>query len=471
MTIKKTSSALQPGPSGASGALKDPSMATTEAPKLEPIASPVENVVAKVKTLKFVPSLDPNKKFVEQLMRDRQDIEPDYIYRCIINQQQYFDKYPDVQHSGMLAADHYFTYGFNESRELKRPGLLKHPQAFRIDHQATLFLSSAPRRDGSFVYRCLFQSKKLKKNLVYHGKTEILKLVRAIFNCKELIFSRPEHNETSLYLIELAKNIGVNVILDYDDLLVPEHAEYLGHVRSSEGRSVDAARNNIMGKSAFLLYADGFRCSTHLIAKAMHHLSKPIEVHKNQILASMVRAKQDCVVRLNDLPRRKLKILYLSGTATHKKDYSIAQGPLIRLAQLYPDSFEITFLGNTGSHSAPIEIFNPHVKTVSRVNFDEMLNIISQHDIALAPLENTIFNNAKSNIKFIECGSQGVPVIASPRDEFKAAITHGVNGWLCESQNEWFTQLEKLIKDPKILHRVSLKARESVIKQHVLGEQ
>jgi len=471
VTTKKTSSALQPGPSGASGALKDPSTATTEAPKLEPIASPVGNVVAKVKTLKFVPSLDPNKKFVEQLMRDRQDIEPDYIYRCIINQQQYFDKYPDVQHSGMLAADHYFTYGFNESRELKRPGLLKHHQAFRIDHQATLFLSSAPRRDGSFVYRCLFQSKKLKKNLVYHGKTEILKLVRAIFNCKELIFSRPEHNETSLYLIELAKNIGVKVILDYDDLLVPEHAEYLGHVRSSEGRSVDAARNNIMGKSAFLLYADGFRCSTDLIAKAMHHLSKPVEVHKNQILASMVRAKQDCVVRLNDLPRRKLKILYLSGTATHKKDYSIAQGPLIRLAQLYPDSFEITFLGNTGSHSAPIEIFNPHVKTVSRVNFDEMLTIISQHDIALAPLENTIFNNAKSNIKFIECGSQGVPVIASPRDEFKAAITHGVNGWLCESQNEWFTQLEKLIKDPKVLHRVSLKARESVIKQHVLGEQ
>lgn len=438
--------------------------------KLEQIAPPVSNVVEKVKTLKFTPSLDPNKKFVEQLMRDRQDIEPEYIYRCIIDQQKYMDKYPDVALSGMEAADHYFTYGFNEARDLKRPGLLKHPQAFSIDHEATLFLSSAPRRDGSFVYRCLFQSQKLKKNLVYHGKTEILKLVRAVFNCKELIFSRPEHNETSLYLIELAKNIGVKVILDYDDLLVPEHAEYLGHVRSSDGRSVDAARNNIMGKSAFLLYADGFRCSTDLIAKAMHHLSKPTEVHKNQIIASMVRAKQDCVVRLNELPRRKLKILYLSGTATHKKDYSIAQGPLVKLAQLYPDSFEITFLGNTGSHSAPIEIFNSHVKTISRVDFNEMLNVISQHDVALAPLENTVFNNAKSNIKFIECGSQGVPVIASPRDEFKTAITHGVNGWLCESQDEWFAQLEKLVKDPKVLHRVSLKARESVIKQHVLGE-
>ncbi|MFS0826266.1 glycosyltransferase [Pseudomonas phoenicis] len=471
MTIKKTSNALQPKSSSAPGTLKNSSTVGSETPKLEQVAPPVGNIVAKVKTLKFIPSLDPNKKFVEQLMRDRQDIEPDYIYRCVINQQKYFEKYPDVLQSGMLAADHYFTYGFSESREIKRPGLLKHPQTFDIDHEATLFLSSAPRRDGSFVYRCLFQSHKLKKNLVYHGKTEILKLIRAIFNCKELIFSRPEHNETSLYLIELAKNIGVKVILDYDDLLVPEHAEYLGHVRSSDGRSVDAARNNIMGKSAFLLYADGFRCSTELIAKAMQHLSKPVEVHKNQIIASMVRPKQDCVVRLNDLPRRKLKILYLSGTATHKKDYSIAQGPLVKLAQRYPDSFEITFLGNTGSHSAPIEIFNPHVKTISRVDFNEMLNVISQHDIALAPLENTVFNNAKSNIKFIECGSQGVPVIASPRDEFKEAITHGVNGWLCESQGEWFTLLEKLVKDPKILHRVSLKARESVIKQHVLGEQ
>lgn len=87
------------------------------------------------------------------------------------------------------------------------------------------------------------------------------------------------------------------------------------------------------------------------------------------------------------------------------------------------------------------------------------------------PLEDTIFNNAKSNIKFIECGSQGVPVIASPRDEFVEAVTHGVNGWLCESQAEWYSTLEKLIKDPAVIARASLKAREAVLKHHVVSAQ
>lgn len=447
-----------------------PATTPQDMPKLEQVAPPVTTITNQAGYV-FTGSTNPTKRFAEQLIRDRPDVEPSHIYKCLIDHKKYTAKYSDVLKNEMHAADHYFTYGFSESRELIRPGLLRHSQTFKNTHEATLFLSSAPRRDGSFVYRCLFQSQTISKNLVYHGQTEIHKMVRAIFNCKELIFSRPEHNETSLYLIELAKNIGVKVTLDYDDLLLPEHCEYLGHVRSSDGKTVEHARKNIMGKSAFLLYADAFRCSTPLIAQAMAHLSKPIEVHRNQIVSAMVLPKQQCIEKLKNITSRKVKILYLSGTATHKKDFSIAQGPLLKLAQEYPDRFEITFLGNTGTHSNPIELFNTKVTVISRVNFNEMLSVISEHDIALAPLEDTIFNNAKSNIKFIECGSQGVPVIASPRDEFVEAVTHGVNGWLCESQAEWYSTLEKLINDPAVIARASLKAREAVLKHHVVSAQ
>ncbi|WP_177337014.1 glycosyltransferase [Pseudomonas sp. NBRC 111131] len=414
---------------------------------------------------------NPTKTFVEQLMRDRPDLTSDHIYRCLIDHNKYTEKYKDVLSSGMHAADHYFTFGHKESREFKRTGLIKHNQKFDIQHEAILFLSSAELRDGSFIYRCLLQSQQYQKNLVYSGRTEILKLVRAVFNCKELIFSRPEKNETAFYLIELAKNIGVKVTLDYDDLLLPEHAEYLGHVRSSDGTSIEEARKSLINKSSFLLYADAFRCSTPLIAKAMQHLSKPIDVYKNKILGKMVLPKQHCAARLSDINQRKIKLLYLSGTATHKKDFSIIQGPLLKLAQEFPDQFEITFLGNTGSNIGPISLYNSHVKIISRVEFSEMLKVISEHDLALAPLEDTIFNNAKSNIKFIECGSQGVPVLASPRDEFRSAISHNSNGWLCESQTDWYHQLRKLIKDRSQILRVSLKAREAVIKHFTLGEK
>lgn len=411
---------------------------------------------------------NPSKKFVSQLMRDRPDIDPEYLYKCLIDNNKYFAKYKDVASSGMHAAEHYFTYGHTEARELSRVGLLNHPQEFDIKSNTTLLVSSAEIRDGSFIYRCLFQSLTYQNNLVYSGKTEISKLVRAVFNCKEMIFSRPEKTETAFYLIELARNIGVKVILDYDDLLLPEHAEYLGHVRSSDGTSIEEARKSLINKSSFLLYADAYRCSTPVIAKALMNLEKPVEVVKNKIMKSMVAHENMCIERLKNIEDRKIKILYLSGTATHKKDYSIVQGAIIKLAQEYPNSFEITFLGNTGGNIQPIALYNKYVTVIPRLSLKEMYKVIAQHDIALAPLENTIFNTAKSNIKFIECGSQGVPIIASPLNEFKDVIKNGENGWLCETQIDWHNQLRELIHNPSELREVSLAALSSVINNYTL---
>jgi glycosyltransferase involved in cell wall biosynthesis len=305
--------------------------------------------------------------------------------------------------------------------------------------------------------------------LVYSGKTEILKLVRAVFNCKELIFSRPEKTELAFYLIELAKNIGVKVTLDYDDLLLPEHAEYLGHVRSSDGLTIEEARKSLINKSSFLLYADAFHCSSPVIANALANLEKPVKIVKNRIMRTMVAADAVCLSRLQNIDDRKLKILYLSGTATHKKDFSIIQGAIVKLAQEFPDKFEITFLGNTGSNVHPIALYNDSVNVIPRLTLNEMYKVIAQHDLALAPLEKTIFNTAKSNIKFIECGSQGVPIIASPLDEFKEAIVNNENGWLCETQTEWYERLRSLIMNPSQLRKVSLEARNCVINKFTVG--
>jgi glycosyltransferase involved in cell wall biosynthesis len=411
---------------------------------------------------------NPTKQFVNQLMRDRPDIDPQYLYKCLIDHSKYIEKYKDVAESGMHAAEHYFTFGHSESRELKRPGILEQTQKFKIASNTTLFVSCAEIRDGSFIYRCLFQSAQYKNNLVYSGNTQILKLVRAVFNCKEMIYSRPEKNETAFYLIELAKNIGVKVTLDYDDLLLPEHAEFLGSVRSVDGTTIEASRKNLINKSSFLLYADSFRCSTPEIAKAISSLEKPIEIVKNKILKSMVADENKCKARLKNIENRKIRILYLSGTATHKKDYSIAQGAIIKLAQEYPDKFELTFLGNTGGNTSPISLYNKSVTVIPRVSINEMYKVISEHDVALVPLENTIFNRAKSNIKFIECGSQGVPIIASPLNEFKDVVIHGENGWLCESQTDWYNQLKLLINNPAQLHKTSLAARTCVLNNFTL---
>lgn len=407
--------------------------------------------------------------FLNILCNDRGDLNKGYIQSILIDENKYFEMYPDVKVSGLSAVQHYFTHGVEEKRVLPRTNKLDFNVKKRGGHKHTFYFSNAGNSDGSFKYRCVYQSAQYKKTLVYNGTSDIKKLIRALFHCEKIIYSRPEKNDLTIYILELAKNIGVSVEFDYDDLLLPEYSNYLGHVRSKFS-DAEAACNSLISKSSYLHYADSFRCSTTLIQEHLAELGKPTSVYKNKLLRSMLIDNSHITKRLDDISKRKVNIIYLSGTATHKKDYSIVHGALIKLAQKYPNKFNLTFLGQVQQNVFPLELFLGKVKVVSRVDFPTMLEIISENDIALAPLENTIFNNAKSNIKFVECGSQGVPVIASPVDEFNAAINHSKNGWLCSSQEEWFELLEGIVTQKIDLMDVSLESRESVGNDFVIGD-
>ncbi len=56
----------------------------------------------------------------------------------------------------------------------------------------------------------------------------------------------------------------------------------------------------------------------------------------------------------------------------------------------------------------------PNVRSYPVLPYDEMLRFVGQHDLLLVPLVDNVFNEAKSNVKFVEAGSVGVPVLASP---------------------------------------------------------
>ncbi|WP_299595807.1 glycosyltransferase [uncultured Microbulbifer sp.] len=405
--------------------------------------------------------------FVKQLARDRSDLGESYIREILLDSEAYYHANPDVYASGMDAVDHYFTYGVKEGRKYFPVLRFRESRDFYISTGRKVFFSNAPSRDGSFKYRCLYQGQRYSGSLVYDGNTRIDKIVRAIFNCKVLIFSRPENIELTKFVICLAKNVGVQVEYDFDDLLLPEYSGALGHVRSKVSQA-EPARQNAINKSALLPFADGFRCSTKVIAEHFLRLGKPTVVIPNKLPSSMLGDSSKPAERLSTISERKLKLIYLSGTATHKKDYSLINGVLIRLLQECPDKISLTFLGNTGVNIEPFKVYSSDVTVVGRVSFESMLDIISDHDLALVPLESTIFNDAKSNIKFIEAGSQGVPVVASRVAEFRSVIEHGVNGLLCKSQEEWLSVLMGVLNGSYDLEAMSYSARAKVAQEFVI---
>tara|TARA_R110000751_G_scaffold208684_2_gene312544 strand:- start:914 stop:2128 length:1215 start_codon:yes stop_codon:yes gene_type:complete len=73
-------------------------------------------------------------------------------------------------------------------------------------------------------------------------------------------------------------------------------------------------------------------------------------------------------------------------------------------------------------------------------------------DIAIAPLQYNEFNDSKSEIKLMEAGRYGIPLIATNCGAYDDVIKNGEHGYLISKDNprsEWVKCLSKTIKDRK----------------------
>ena len=84
-------------------------------------------------------------------------------------------------------------------------------------------------------------------------------------------------------------------------------------------------------------------------------------------------------------------------------------------------------------------------------------------DIAIAPLEQNLFSEAKSNIKFIESAMLEIPLIASPLKEFSNVIKSGENGYIADTQADWENALIELIENHEKRKEIGKRAKETVL--------
>jgi O-antigen biosynthesis protein len=88
------------------------------------------------------------------------------------------------------------------------------------------------------------------------------------------------------------------------------------------------------------------------------------------------------------------------------------------------------------------------------------------------PLEPTLFNDCKSALKFIECGAVSVPVLASPRREYRRLVRHDENGFLVsDDEDGWYEALQRIHAAPAQLGAVARAAHRDVLAAHTLRSQ
>ncbi|MFM8322755.1 MAG: glycosyltransferase, partial [Chloroflexota bacterium] len=154
------------------------------------------------------------------------------------------------------------------------------------------------------------------------------------------------------------------------------------------------------------------------------------------------------------------------GTLTHDEDLELLLPALFEIARLYPGRVSLELTGMLGKAvtrqklaGLPVRFIGPQGEEQDYPLFMLWFTSRVQWDIALAPLADTSFNQAKSEIKFLDYSAIAAAGIYSPIPAYRAAVQPGVTGLLAESTPAaWLEALRRLIEAPDLREQIARRA-------------
>ena len=347
-----------------------------------------------------------------------------------------------------------------QSRPATRPGLLS-PQILIV---AELSVPQCAK------YR-VWQKKELFERLGWScrvvGWREIDHVTTALQLCTEVIFYRVPGEPAVLSLIAEARRVGLDPWWEVDDLIFDEAL----YRRNSNLLTLEPALRREVLKGVALYRVAMLACrrciaSTASLAARMREAGiEDARVVENALdretleVASGLRATR--APSPDDGP---ITIVYGSGTKTHDADFACAAPAILALMRRHR-RLRLRIVGDL-TLPAGFEAVAARVEEIAGTNYRAYLSLLAGADIAIAPLEDTVFNDAKSNIKFQEAAILGIPSVCSPRQGFREVVVQDHNGLLADTEADWEQALERLIQDPALRRRLGAQGLADVLERY-----
>jgi glycosyltransferase involved in cell wall biosynthesis len=272
-------------------------------------------------------------------------------------------------------------------------------------------------------------------------------------------------------LIEFAERHSIPVICDLDDYLFDE--EVLPHSEWLRQQPIETAQSVINQFRDLVLRCRYYTGTTSYLrerAAALGVSSHRIPNGLNTAQIEMSRIALEQVDQANSKPG--LRLGYFSGTLTHQSDFGMIAPAIHRLLAEFPT---LSFVISGDFNLAEFPEFSAFADRVDRrrVDWTRLPAEIARVDINLIPLVLSPFTEAKSDLKYYEAAVLEVPSVASPTAVFRACITHGSNGFLAHSPDDWYTNLRMLIVDHGLRRQMGSNAYRHALKHYspeVIGE-
>lgn len=274
-----------------------------------------------------------------------------------------------------------------------------------------------------------------------------------------IIYRAPIDNKL-VELIHLARKYNKVILYDIDDLVIDtRYTNQLTYVKELSTLDKQNYDNGVISYGEMLKLCDGVITSTQKMQSELYNYKNLVLLNRNLANMKLVELSQATMKNYDEFDE-KVKIGYFSGSITHNENFELVKGAIIKLLEKY-DNLELHLVGHLDLPS-DLKPFNNRIKIHPFVAWQKLPELISDVDINLAPLVTSIFNEAKSEIKWIEAALVKVPTVASDIGAFKEMIIDNETGILV-SDDEWYVKLESLIQSKDMRKEIAGKAYKYVL--------
>lgn len=250
-----------------------------------------------------------------------------------------------------------------------------------------------------------------------------------------------------------AEFTGAKIVLDIDDdpfTTDPEHPQYAYHKAHEEvmKMQIEMAHHIVV--------------STEPLKNTLSKYHDKITVIPNAIDTNIWKVKKkkkrtDGMIRIG-----------WAGSASHLADRSVIEGAIMEILAKYPN-VEFHHAGMAHVDGADHREYS-HKGTKGYEEYPQFLSDLDL-DIAIAPLKDTPFNRAKSNIKWLEHSMLKTPMVLNNVYPYSKSVTHGVDGFLANSKGQWVKYLSNLIENADKRKEMGENAYKKVISEWNIEKQ
>jgi glycosyltransferase involved in cell wall biosynthesis len=321
--------------------------------------------------------------------------------------------------------------------------------ALKAGQRRVVYFYENPDR-GVFRYRVYNMIQALGSGAAYFSAAELDSFAQAAESADVIVLCRSRHSAALADIVTRARGAGKKVFFDIDDLVFdPAYVPLLLHNLGQTYRRPQVwdrwfAYTGRIG--ALMRLCDGaIATNDYLAARITESTGLPAAVIPNflnreqmEISAALFGKKQATGFARSD----KIHIGYFSGSPTHNHDFEIAAPALARL--LDRDPRVVLSLVGLLDLKGPLANYAARCEFHPLTDWLNLQRLMARVEFNLAPLQDNVFTNCKSELKYFEAAIVGTLTVATPVYAFAKAMA-GRTGLLANSY-EWDERLGAAIE-------------------------